>query len=155
MGHSTFVTGHSVQRYSQKLQTSKNGQPHTIQILRARSYYGCKACYMKYICWQFYCSWLTFKEEMTKRPGGCFYETPCILTSRICQRQLFNKHHNRYKQNRLHRVSTYLPVTLLNCAKTAERIEVQFGLQTRGDLRNSVLAEGPNRPEKQRDSMHH
>jgi len=27
-------------RHSQKLQTSEHGQPHTIQILRARSYYG-------------------------------------------------------------------------------------------------------------------
>jgi len=26
-----FVTGHSVQRYSQKLQTSKHGQSHTVQ----------------------------------------------------------------------------------------------------------------------------
>jgi len=34
-GHSTFVTGHSVLRHSQKLQTSKHDQPHTIQIVRA------------------------------------------------------------------------------------------------------------------------
>jgi len=34
-GHSTLVTGHSVLRHSQKLQTSKHGQPHTMQIVRA------------------------------------------------------------------------------------------------------------------------
>jgi len=36
-GHSTLVTGHSVLRHSQKLQTSKHGQPHTIQIVRVHA----------------------------------------------------------------------------------------------------------------------
>jgi len=36
-GHSTFVTGHSVLRHSQNLQTSKHGQPHKIQIVRAHA----------------------------------------------------------------------------------------------------------------------
>jgi len=33
----TFVTGHSVQRYGQKLQTSKHGQAHTIQMVYERT----------------------------------------------------------------------------------------------------------------------
>jgi len=32
--------GHSVLRHNQNFQTSKHGQAHTIQIVRARSYYG-------------------------------------------------------------------------------------------------------------------
>jgi len=33
----TFVTGHSVLRYGQNLHTSQQGQPHTIQIVRAHA----------------------------------------------------------------------------------------------------------------------
>jgi len=36
-GHWTFFTGHSILRHSLKLQTSKHGQPHAIQIVRAHA----------------------------------------------------------------------------------------------------------------------
>ena len=37
-------------------------------------------------------------------------------------------------------------VTTVSCAQTAERIEMKFGMGTRGDPRHIVLKFGPDRP---------